>query len=205
MCLLLKKRKTTKSPRHSVYFSMYDLVRGASLSKDANLGDTASRSGVERRRGTIRLHSARTLSMVANSEDLWLETPHKNQYRWDLNERDHFLLAGCAKFIRCWWHTSPQVGTSDTFFPVPYNVGETSYIMLYSNSHDDIYSHAPSHGDVAIDKLPMIFYTLQLIIFLSGAISISGYPMGFKSSIKGCEPGDTQMMMSFQPPQGGRI
>ena len=91
------------------------------------------------------------------------------------------------------------------FFPVPYNVGETSYIMLYSNSHDDIYSHAPSHGDVAIDKLPMIFYTLQLIIFLSGAISISGYPMGFKCSIKGCEPGDTQMMMSFQPPQGGRI
>ena len=46
------------------------------------------------------------------------------------------------------------------FFPVPYNVGEPSYIMLYSNSHDDTYSHAPSHGDVAIDKLALILYLL---------------------------------------------
>ena len=36
--------------------------------------------------------------------------------------------------------------------------GELSYIMLYSNSHDDIFPRAPSHGDVAIDKLSMILY-----------------------------------------------
>ena len=154
MCLLLKKRKTTKSPRHSVYFSMYDLVRGASLSKDANLGDTASRSRMERRRGTIRLHSARTLSMVANSEDLWLETPHKNQYRWDLTERDHFLLAGCAKFIRCWWRTSPQVGTSDTFFFRFHTMWVRRVILCCIAIHMMIFIHTPRHTET----LPSINY-----------------------------------------------
>ena len=90
------------------------------------------------------------------------------------------------------------------FFPVPYNVGEPSYIMLYSNSHDDIYSHAPSHRDVAIDKSPMIFYALWFPIFWVEQ-SISGYPVGFNDSINGRASRGHNTDDEFPPPQGGHI